>query len=368
MKFIQCGLGAWAMALRSTALAGLAAASPTNTGAVLEQEPQQPGDWQRRWTVCLAEVAAKHPGVPLAPKDELLPLGPCPKSALQEFAFLPSGVPPSRDPSGALEVRPGGAMVLVLVPPDPDFVVGAQSTDPKKRRFDRLAVDSRSAPMASAPMQAFLVSKYELTLGQWRRLRKSAGESLDDLGPSDNELLPVTRVSPAELMVGLAAAGLTLPSEAEWEYAARAGTDTPWWTGESAESVTRVGNEYISAAQVAVKGASTWDEAIAILDREYFPRPVGLSNPNPFGLFDIHGNVREVCDSFYRPDQPLRGVWAADPMAATSVVLAKRGGCYATVSTDWVRTVSRGGVGATSGSPTVGARPILRLARGAETR
>ena len=310
----------------------------------------------------------QHPDVQLSPIDELLPIGPCPQSGLHEFAHLPSGAPPSRDKAGVFDLCPESAIVLVLVPSDRKFMVGAQSTNPKARRFDPLAVDSSNTPLTAAPVQAFLVSKYELTVGQWRRLRRDSGESGDGWDPADDALLPVTRVAPADLMVGLTAVGLTLPNEVEWEYAARAGTDTPWWTGDDRQSVTRVGNEFFQAAQTAVKDAATWDEAIAILDREYFPRRVGLSNPNAFGLFDIHGNVREVCDGFYRPNQPMRGVWAVDPARATSAILVTRGGCYATVSADLVRTVVRGGVRAGSPYPTIGARPILRLARAKEER
>jgi formylglycine-generating enzyme required for sulfatase activity len=66
-----------------------------------------------------------------------------------------------------------------------------------------------------------------------------------------------------------------LPSEAEWEYAARGGTRTVWWWGDA-----------ISSNDAACEGCGNqWD------DKQ--PAPVGTFFPNPFGLFDILGNVWE---------------------------------------------------------------------------
>ena len=67
-----------------------------------------------------------------------------------------------------------------------------------------------------------------------------------------------------------------LPTEAEWEYACRAGTTAPFSTGES-----------LSAAQANFKGKS--------------PAPVGTYPLNPWGLADMHGNVWEWTSDWYAP-------------------------------------------------------------------
>jgi formylglycine-generating enzyme required for sulfatase activity len=86
-----------------------------------------------------------------------------------------------------------------------------------------------------------------------------------------------------------------LPTEAEWEYAARAGTTTPYSFGNSPEEL----------------GEYAW-----YVDNAEKPMPVGKKKPNPWGLHDMHGNVSEWCIDLYKPDayaefaklpQPLKG-------------------------------------------------------------
>ncbi len=86
-----------------------------------------------------------------------------------------------------------------------------------------------------------------------------------------------------------------LPTEAEWEYAARAGTTTPYSFGESADEL----------------GDYAW-----YVENSEKPMPVGKKKPNPWGLHDIHGNVAEWCIDLYKADayaefarmpQPVKG-------------------------------------------------------------
>ena len=75
-----------------------------------------------------------------------------------------------------------------------------------------------------------------------------------------------------------------LPTEAEWEYACRAGTQDRYHFGRSNASFSDYGWSRENA----------WDAK-----GERFAHPVGLKKPNAWGLYDMHGNVREWCQDVY---------------------------------------------------------------------
>ena len=83
-----------------------------------------------------------------------------------------------------------------------------------------------------------------------------------------------------------------LPSEAEWEYAARAGTATPYYWGAAIRrSDANYGPDDVRFAPVAM-GADRWE----------YTAPVGSFPPNPFGLFDMAGNVWNFTEDCWRAD------------------------------------------------------------------
>lgn len=74
-----------------------------------------------------------------------------------------------------------------------------------------------------------------------------------------------------------------LPTEAEWEYGCRAGTTTPWWFGDNA----------------ALLDEFAWYERNTLDAGLNYAQAVGTKRPNPWGLYDMYGNVAEWCQNWY---------------------------------------------------------------------
>jgi len=239
------------------------------------------------WERAILEIAASptYGGLELMPQEGLIPLGADPASGLQEFAHSSSGSVPERDPeSGALVLKDDSCLVFVLLPGG-TFHMGAQKKDPAGANHDSGTMGKREGPAHEVTLAPYFISKYEMTQAQWLR---SAGDkpsfflrALDTVEPR----FPVEQVTWSDCARVMKAQGLSLPTEAQWEYACRAGSTTPWNTGSEGETVKRS----------------------ATLDQES-PTAVGRHAPNKFGLYDMHGNVWEWCQDgflFYK-DNPVR--------------------------------------------------------------
>jgi len=252
------------------------------------------------WATACAAIrdpsrAPLYAGLDLAPQLGLVPLGPDPESGLHEFADVATGTPPRRGADGRLELQPDSSLVFVLLPGGRTWM-GAQAGDPLGHDFDPEALDMEG-PVSEVVLDPFFLSKYEMTQGQWLRVEghdpsgnlsgtRVAGRALTDLSP-------VEQVSWFEASDVLRRLGWVLPTEAQWEYAARGGEELPWWTGEDPASLQGAAN--LSDRFARAHGAPWPQFDDELDDQNLVHAPVGSFAPNPYGLHDILGNVFEWC-------------------------------------------------------------------------
>jgi len=156
------------------------------------------------------------------------------------------------------------------------------------------------------------MTETELTVAQWRRVM---GETPL---PQEREDLPVSGVSwyrSQELVSALQerhGVGWRLPTEVEWEYACRAGTTTPFSFGERIDDSLAnfdARHPYPPGSKGEFRGG---------------PVPVKSFPPNPWGLYEMHGNLWEWCEDLYVPYLD-EGAVAVDEPGAPRVI---RGGGF----------------------------------------
>jgi formylglycine-generating enzyme required for sulfatase activity len=117
-----------------------------------------------------------------------------------------------------------------------------------------------------------------------------------------------------------------LPTEAEWEYACRAGTTTRFSSGDDPETLAKVGN--VADATAKAKFPNWPWTTIKASDGYVFTAPVGSFKPNAFGLYDMHGNACQWCADWYGNDYYGKSP-ADDPTGpGTGNVRVLRGGSW----------------------------------------
>jgi serine/threonine protein kinase/formylglycine-generating enzyme required for sulfatase activity len=250
---------------------------------------------------------AQRDGLELNPQMGLLPLGPDPESGLWEFVHLLTGEPAERGADGRLDVTEATGVVLVLVPG------GTTTMGPHLGRILEVS------------LSPYFISKYEMTQAQWKRL---TGENPSAYGPDaewDPEWRgeppslshPVEQVSWHDCVKWLRRAGLSLPSEVQWEYATRAGTQTFFSTGRD-DAVSLVGAANLRDNTFKEAELEVWGKYWDFTDGSVVHWRVGSGGPNGFGLHDVHGNVSEWILDAYDLYPASYSVPIADRVAAAS--------------------------------------------------
>jgi serine/threonine protein kinase/formylglycine-generating enzyme required for sulfatase activity len=324
---------------------------------------------EQSWESAIAAIAdrSRHPlyaGLKISPQVGLVPLGPDRESGLWEFAvFGASGRIPERHPaSGRLEFDAESAIVMVLVPGG-TVTLGAQPFDSGEENYDPGA-GYQDGPPRPVTLAAFFLSKYELTQGQYLRVMGD-NPSFWEIGDTPYDLVQVP-LSPVEFIDWFQACevarqlDLALPSEAQWERAARCGTSTAYWTGNDPEDLRCFENLQETPAD-ALSAQRSGSERDLPADPYRAAAPVGSFAPNPFGFHDLLGNVQEWCSDPYKV-----GYHHFDLRAGDGLVLATspdrdravRGACYM-LTAGAARSAARGDSREETRTPGIG----LRLAR-----
>ncbi|MEB3310150.1 MAG: formylglycine-generating enzyme family protein [Snowella sp.] len=224
----------------------------------------------------------------------------------------------------------GVALAMVLVP-DGSFLMGSPDTEE--------GYHSSQSPQHQVNISQFFMSRYPITKLQWQavvalpKVARSLDPDCSNFTTDHNQPVEqVTWYDAVEFCQRLAqftGKPYRLPSEAEWEYACRAQTQTPFHVGETitTEIANYSGVDWEYLGKVCSKGS--YGSGPLGSDRRE-TTPVGsLKRYNDFGLGDMHGNVREWCaDPWHRNyvNAPTDGrVWLENGDESKRVI---RGGSW----------------------------------------
>lgn len=212
----------------------------------------------------------------------------------------------------ALEDLGGGVMLELVSVPGGSFQMGS--------RHEGGYEDERPAhPVFLGP---FWLGRAPVTQAQWQAVMGRRKLPNCRFHGPDRPVENINWIEAAEFcrrLSKMTGRGYSLPSEAQWEYACRAGTSTPFSFGET-----------ITTDYVNYVGEHTFrDEPPGIY--RHGTTPVGIFPPNAWGLFDMHGQVWEFCADAWQPDYtgaPVDGSPRNGGAPSAKLSRAARGGSW----------------------------------------
>lgn len=235
-----------------------------------------------------------------------------------------------------LEIPAAQDLDFRLIPPGV-FVMGSNPKEKMRSSEEHLHRVEITKP--------FYMAVQELTQEQWaalverRRTEEKGGGPRPNLpfaGASWEEIR--TQLLPALQSVAPPGWRLGLPTEAQWEYACRAGTATPFHGGDSVEELPALGWHLANSG-----------------DRLHPPRQ---RTPNAWGLYDLHGNVAEICRDEYATNVYLQSPEEDPVLLGQGEFRVVRGGSFRHLA-EHCRSAYRSYVHRENRHPTVGVRLVL---------
>ena len=200
----------------------------------------------------------------------------------------------------------GANFVMRLIPPG-RFLMGSAPGE-----LGRAVDEILHEVIITSP---FWIGKFEITQEQWRMIMGNAPAHFQRKKVAASAELPVEQVSWEECRIFCSYTQFELPTEAQWEYACRAGSTMPFNPGEN-----------ISAASINYNGRYSYYDRKTETNRRKTVVAGSLNNANAWGCYDFHGNVYEWCADWYGEYHPQMSFDPEGPASGFFKVI--RGGCW----------------------------------------
>jgi len=260
--------------------------------------------------------------------------------------------------------KPTTDLIPLVIIPDGSFLMGSPANEPGRSKAE--------GPQREVTLAAFWMAQTPITQAQWREVASWPKINLD-LNPDPSHFKgdnrPVEQVSWVDAiefcnrLSQRTGRRYTLPSESQWEYACRAGTTTPFHFGPT-----------ISTKLANYDGNYTYGQGERGISREQ-TTDVAIFPANPWGLYDMHGNVWEWCSDQWHGNYegaPSDGsAWEVDRLGESlaDCCAAGRGSTSPrTAVRPSAATPSRTSAASTSVSASVASPDVFRLLRGGSWR